>query len=362
MKILLFGEYSGFFNNLKDGLVKQGHQVFLASGGDSYKNYPSDFRWDINYKLGKFNRIMDIANILSHKKYFMGYDIVLLMAPDLITKYTLPNKLVYNFLRRNNDKVYLIGAGETPVIFDYWFDKKDAKYYNYMSGYLENLKHPEKFKYNNNESLRKWENDLINSIEGYIPIWYEYAQPFREHPKLKKTIPIPINLDEFKYKHNIIHKKIVFFHGLSTRAGKGGKYIIEAFDQLRTKHSNIAEFICAGDLPFSDYIKLIDKANVVLDDTNSYSLGMNALFSMAKGKVVMGGAEAIANQELDYNFNPAFNLNSDINQIKQHIEYLIENKSDIEKIGHNSRKFVEESHNNIFIAQKYIDLFTRNKQ
>lgn len=51
MKILLFGEFSGFFTCLKDGLTALGHEVFLASSGDGFKNYPSDFRWDSHFLL-----------------------------------------------------------------------------------------------------------------------------------------------------------------------------------------------------------------------------------------------------------------------------------------------------------------------
>lgn len=56
MKILLFGEYSGLANCLKDGFVALGHEVFLASDGNRYRDFPSDFRWDAhtNGKLGKF--------------------------------------------------------------------------------------------------------------------------------------------------------------------------------------------------------------------------------------------------------------------------------------------------------------------
>ena len=47
MRILLFGEFSGLFNCLKEGLVALGHEVYLVSDGNGFKNYPSDFRYDI---------------------------------------------------------------------------------------------------------------------------------------------------------------------------------------------------------------------------------------------------------------------------------------------------------------------------
>ena len=356
MKILLFGEYSGFYNNLKDGLIKLGHQVFLASNGDYFKNYPSDFRWDIKYKIGKLNQAIEIANFFIHKELFTGYDIVLIISPELFSRCPWPNKMIYEFLIKHNKKIYLSGAGLSATLFNYWYGKKNEKYHNYMSGYFEELKNPRKFRYYNNKSMMNWEMELFNKIDGYIPIWYEYAQPYRNLPNIIKTIPIPINLNKFIYKPNIVKDRIVFLHGLS-RPCKGGAYIVGAFDKLKEKYKNEAEFLCVGGLPFDEYIQFIDKANVILDDTNSYSLGMNALFSMAKGKIVMGGAESIANKELNYKYNPAYNLNPDINHIVHCIEHVIENKSRIEEIGYRSRKFVEEYHDYIKVAQQYVDIW-----
>jgi hypothetical protein len=358
MKILLFGEYSGLFNNLKDGLIRLGHQVFLASNGDYFKNYPSDFRWDIKYKLGKFNQILEIANFYTHKELFIGFDIVLLISPEQFTGYSLPNKIIYDFLIKHNKKIYLSGAGISAMLFDYWFNRENEKYHSYMAGYFEGLKNPRKCRYYNNKSLVNWEMDLFSKINGYIPIWYEYAQPFRSLPNFIKTIPIPINLNKFIYKPNIVKDRIVFLHGLS-RPCKGGAYIVGAFDRLREKYKKEADFLCAGGLPFNEYVKLIDRVNVVLDDANSYSLGMNALFSMAKGKIVMGGAESIANKELNYRYNPAYNLNPDVDQIMHCIEHVIENKSEIEECGLKSRKFVEEHHDYIKVAQQYVDIWEK---
>ena len=42
MKILLIGEYSNLHNSLKQGLVKNGHNVVLLGNGDGFKNYDAD--------------------------------------------------------------------------------------------------------------------------------------------------------------------------------------------------------------------------------------------------------------------------------------------------------------------------------
>lgn len=42
MKILLLGEFSGLYTNLKAGLLELGHDTVIASGGDIWKNIPRD--------------------------------------------------------------------------------------------------------------------------------------------------------------------------------------------------------------------------------------------------------------------------------------------------------------------------------
>ena len=357
MKVLLFGEYSGLFNNLKDGLVKIGHQVFLASSGDGSKNFPSDFKFKTNKKLGKFSFAYQMADIYKNKNLFKGFDVVMIISPNMFTRYALPNRMMYKFLKNNNDKIFLSGAGISGILFDYWYEKEEEKYHKYMSGYIEKLQDPTKFRCYKNNKLKKWEMELYEMIDGYIPIWYEYAEPFRSITTIKKTIPIPINIDEIKYSPNIINDKIIFFHGLAERSVKGHQYILGAFDQLRNKYKEEAEFVCEGGLPISEYMKLLDKTNVVLDDANSYSLGMNALFSMAKGKIVMGGAEPVANAELGYSYNPAINLQPSIKQVAGKIEYIIEHKSEIEEMGRVSRQFVEDHHDYVKIAEEYVNVW-----
>lgn len=124
MKILLFGEFSGFFNCLKDGLMALGHEVFLASNGDGRKDYPSDFRWDSHRSKnwGKFAPFYNVANVMLHKELLVGYDVVLLICPNLFSRYTWLNRIPYDFLRKHNKKVYLSGAGTDAHMFDYWYN------------------------------------------------------------------------------------------------------------------------------------------------------------------------------------------------------------------------------------------------
>ena len=129
---------------------------------------------------------------------------------------------------------------------------------------------------------------------------------------------------------------------------------------MEKKYGDEAEFICAGGLPFDEYMQLISRVNVILDDANSYSIAMNGLLSMAKGKIVMGGAESEGNKELGIDgVKPVFNLTRDVIQICNQIEYIILHKDKIEEWGRSSRIFVEKYHDSEMIAQQYINVFQK---
>lgn len=360
MRILLFGEFSGLFNCLKDGLQAIGHEVYLVSDGNGYKNYPSDFRYDIKLPrfLRKFSTPINYLNLWLHRKLLKGYDVVYFMDPSIISRHVRLNAPLYRYMIKHNKTSFLCGAGDTALMVDYWIHSNE-KYKNYVQGIINNQKETGSVVLYPNKTLEKWEDELLNSIDGYIPIWYEYAQPFRKYKSLKKTIRIPIPVDNFEYKPNVVKDKIVFFHGVPTREeAKGTAFIREAFKRMEKKYGDVAEFICAGGLPFDEYMALVSRINVILDDANSYSIAMNGLFSLAKGKIVMGGAEPEGNKELGIDgVNPVVNIKLDVNQICSQIEYIIKNKNIIEQLGLESRKFVEKYHNHIDIAKQYEEIF-----
>lgn len=359
MKILLFGEYSGLANCMKDGFVALGHEVFLASDGNGYKNYPSDFRWDAHTKgkLKKFHAPFCAANIWLHKNLFKGYDVVYLMAPNYVSTHEWVNAPIYKYLLRNNNKVYLGGTGLMGISFDYWHES-NTKYHSYTEGYFIDRGNPVWY---HNDKLRAWEDYLLKKVDGYIPIWYEYAEPFRNYPSCKRTIRIPININQFEYKPNLVqNRKIVFYHGVN-RSCKGTRFIQPAFEKMQQKYGDKAEFICRERIPFKEYMKVVERTNVIVDDANSYSIAMNGLFTLLKGKLVMGGAEPIANKELGIDgVNPVFNINPDVDQICSVIEDIMSRKDEIEEIGLKGRKFVEKYHNYIDICKQYIDIFEKD--
>jgi len=358
MKILLVGEFSGFFNCLKEGLIELGHDVFLASGGDGYRNYPSDYRWDYHLPgfLRHLNGPLSALDVSFHLNHLKGYDVVHVVNSHPLGNLKHINVNFFKFLKKHNGKVFLSGAGLEFKGMRYWYGLKDSKYFNYVNALLEEKRNQGKpFPFLTRDDLLREEEEIHSLIDGYIPIMYEYVPYMKDSSKIKPTIPIPINLNKFTYHPNTLNSdgKLVFFHGIS-RPCKGGNFIIGAFDKLREKYKTEAIFMARGGVPFDEYVQILRNSNVVLDDANAYSLGMNSLFSMAQGRVVMGGAEEVANKELNYSFCPAFNLKADIEYISEQIENIINNKDQIQEWGLQSRRLVEEYHDYIHVAELYL--------
>lgn len=365
MKILLLGEFSGLMTNVGAGLRKLGHEVFTASNGDTFKDYPADYRWDSKRK-GKIGVYETYFNFYSHKKKFTGFDVVFVVTPRIGPRvFWSPKDASYRFfefLKDHNNKVFLSGAGLSYVGYDYWYNQKDSKYFHYVNGYMkQSLKMTGKPYYMygpDREEKMNEEFHIMSIIDGYIPIMYEYVPYYENHPAYRECIPIPIKAEDYEYKPNIVKDKIVFFHGI-TRASKGGEYIYAAFEQLEKKYSSVAEFNCKGGLPFDEYVQVLAKTNVVLDDTNAYSLGLNSLYSMVQGRVVMGGSEPVANELIGYDNNPAINLRPDVKYIEEQIEKVIENKKDLEEMGYASHQLVVKYHDWIRVAKRYEQVFSR---
>lgn len=360
MRILLFGEFSGLFNCLKDGLKALGHEVFLVSDGNGYKNYPSDFRYDVKLPkcLRKISTPINYINLWLHVNFLKNYDVVFFMDPSIVSRHVKWNAPLYRYMIKHNKSAFLCGAGDTALMVNYWMNTNE-KYHRYVQGIINHQKENGHVVLYPNKELERWEDELLRSIDGYIPIWYEYAQPFRDYQTLAQTIRIPIPSENFEYKPNVITGKIVFFHGILNRSeAKGTPFICEAFKRMEKKYGDVAEFVCTGGLPFDEYMDLVSRTNVIVDDANSYSIAMNGLFSMAKGKIVMGGAEPEGNVELGIDgVNPVINIKPDVDQICSQIEFIIKNKDKIEQWGLKSRKFVEKYHNHIEIARQYTKLF-----
>lgn len=359
MKILLLGEFSSLHSNIQEGLQAIGHEVVLASAGDGYRNVSRDIDLSKKENLGIFKNAEQLLRILSSTKNFKDFDVVQLMSPIVFPIKFGINEKIINKLKENNDKLFLLGAGasmQNTIIANFFQnDYKYPDFYKYIKS--EQLKQL----WSQTEKGRLYNDWLHNKIEGYIPIMYEYAQGYRnvKHKKLRQTIPIPVNLDKINYVGNRIKNKIVIFHAIS-RADKGTHLISEALEKIQAKYPNDVEVLLRGNLPLNEYLKLLDKTNVVIDQTFAVSYGVNAIYNLAKGKIVMGGGEDECLKEFGVIESPLIPILPDVNDIVIQLEALIAEKNIFEQKGFESRQFAEKMHDSKKVAQQYIETWNKN--
>lgn len=355
MKILLVGEYSSLHKNLKEGLVALGHDVTIAADSCGWMDIQPDINFTSKQKglIGKIESY--VINPIKYLPMLRNFDVVQFMSPLVLHPKTLPIvKYFYKEIIKYNGKSFLLSAGD---------DSYFATVANNELAYTP-WKDAEKFDGFDPSSWKKakivgWNEELVSLVSGVIPIVYEYAYGYRAKSveNLLPTIPIPMNLTKIQYKENVVKNKILFFHGLNRYGFKGTHYIEKAFETMRNKYPNDIECVIEGKLPLEEYLKLISTVNIALDQTSSYSYGVNAVYSLAMGHVVMSGSEPESLKEFNIEESPIINILPSTEDIIDKMKYVLDNRKNIGKWGYNSRQYVESLHDHVKVAQKYLDVW-----
>jgi len=325
MRILLLGDFSSLYTNLKEGLEALGHTVVLASTGDGWKNTKRDIDLSsLPYVPFFISKRLKPLLMLPRLR---GFDVVQFINPFYMKQKYFPNRLFFEYIANNNGKFYLSAAGDDAY---FWRYSREILKYSPLDDYLKYDVKSSSFYMESDASLT-WNHYMVKLSDGVIPIMYEYEISHRKASckKLLPTIPIPMNMDKIEYKENIVKDKIIIFHGLNRYGFKGTKYVEEAFKILKERYPNDLELIIEGNMPLEKYLKVMEKSNVIIDQTNSYSLGVNGVYALAMGKVVLGGAEKESLESLGIKSSPVINIEPNAESIVHAIEKLLEDRKSI---------------------------------
>lgn len=356
MKILLVGEFSGFHLNLKKGLEKLGHEVTLLSGGDGWKKIQTDKRI---LSLGIRNPFLKLFYMIKDFIYISNlkdYDIVQFVQPVVFPHYFGYNNFLVERLIQNNKKLFLVAAGSDSM---YWKEYKTKFRYSPHDDmkYIDNKGKKHLYEYSH---VIKFNEYLAQKVDGIIPIMFDYEIGYKDFKNLKKTIPLPLFLEDIEYKDNIVKDKVVIFHGLNREGFKGTKYIRSALEKLQRNYPQDVEIVIDGHMPYTEYKQLLQKTNIVIDQANSYSYGVNAVISMAMGKIVLSGCEVETLNSFGLETSPIVNILPDENDIYVKLENLIKNKDNFLAMGRESRNYVEKLHDSVLVAKEYESVYCEN--
>jgi hypothetical protein len=356
MKILLLGEFSALHKNLKEGLLELGHEAVVAGNGDGFKKVPVDISFDSNLPsiLGSIHRRL---KPLLKTRLLRGFDVVQLVNPFVFKYKYFPVEYFLERIVENNKKFFLLAAGDDAYFWRY--GRKLLKYGPFDDVLKYDLKGKPCFL--ESEDSFRFNKKILELASGLIPVLYEYEISYKfETAKRLKTIPIPINTNEIKYQENTVGNKMTVFHGLNRYGFKGTRHVEKAFEHLSKKYPNDLELIIAGRMPINEYLKVMLRTNVVVDQMYSHSLGVNGIYALAMGKIVMGGAEPESLRSLGVEASPVINLNPNAESIIEEIENLLSRRDQIPKLAFESRQFAEKIHCHVNVAQKYVETWTKH--
>ncbi len=377
MKILLIGEYSRLHNSLKEGLLKLGHEVAINGFNDGFKDFPIDLRFEKKFEKGFLKKIkvltfyltrFDISSYLTYKQFiknqnkFKEFDVVQFINENSFFCNYYYEKKILQFIFKNNKKVFLLSCGDDYLYVKYNFENTNNKsiIQPYINGKIKkkNFLNVLKFK---TKSYAKLHQYIFKNIMGVIASDLDYHIPLKNHSKYLGLISNPIIIDDFPKEDIKIKDKIVIFHGINkiNYYKKGNDFFEKALVIIKNKYPNKVEIIVAESLPYKNYIKLYNKAHIVLDQVFALDQGYNALEAMAKGKVVFTGAEKEFEIYYKIKEKVAINALPDIDYLVTELTYLIENPDEIIAIGKRARNFIEREHDYKIIAQKYIDIWSK---
>ena len=381
MKILLVGEFSRLHNSLKEGLLAIGHEVILVNNGDGFKNYPADISIRANFfksKLGNIPRQIwarifkyDLA-LLEHgvrfwwiSKKLKNFDVVQLINERPIQTTSKLELFLLKRIFKQNKKVFLMSCGIDYMTVSHMLQQKDR--YSVMNPYFEGISEAKKqYDYYFDfltKSHQKIHQYLYQNSSGVISSDLDYVAPLIGNTKYLGMVANPINIDKIGSIETTISGNISIFLGINSGNSftKGTSFFEKALIILQKKYPNLIEVKITRDIPYTEYQKHFEKADIILDQVYGFDQGFNALEAMAKGKVVFTGAEAEFLKH--YNLQEdevAINALPDVNYLVEKLSFLIENPFEISRIGKNAVQFIQKEHHYITQAEKYVTIWKAN--
>jgi glycosyltransferase involved in cell wall biosynthesis len=380
MKILLLGEYSRLHNSLKEGLVALGHEVTLVGTSDSFKDFPVDLSYEpflttknwffiflkkAVFKLTKFNLETTERGI---RFYFLlpklkNYDRVQLISSNAIDTHPSWSIFLLNKIFSNNPNCSLLICGEeTPVVQIYLEQKLK---YSILTPFFEKQTKANYFDFSlkfTKQKYRRLYDFVSQNVSQIISSDFDYKLPL-DLSKINNTlIPNPINTEKITYIEPKIDKRLIVFLGINNKNAikKGIPFFQKALAIIQQKYPTKVEIITTENVPYAEYIQSYNRAHILLDMVYAYDQGYNALEAMAKGKVVFTGAEKEFMEHYQLTERVCINALPDVDALVQELSFLIENPEEIVAMSKRARAFIEKEHHYVTIAQKYIDVWTKN--
>lgn len=365
MKILLLGDYSNVHATLAEGLRKLGHEVTVASDGDSWKNYPRDIDFYRDLTWGKLRTLRYLWHLIKEFRKFRGYDVVQLINPIFIPLKAERMMPFYKYLRRHNKRIFLGAFGMDHYWVRAGLDCTTFRYSDFNFG-------PEVRESEDNDNwIREWlrgekgelNQRIAKDCDGIITGLYEYQASYAPHfPEKTQFIPFPIVPREHLVLSDKTPQRVRFFIGIQKQRSvyKGTDIMLRALERVAQELPERCEMVRVENVPFAEYVKLMRGSDVILDQLYSYTPAMNALEAMAQGLIVVGGAEPEHYDLMEeHTLQPIINVLPNEESVYQALRDLALHPERIPQLKRDSVNYILKHHDYVKVAQRYLEAWSK---
>lgn len=345
MKILLLGEYSGYYTNLARGFKQLGCNVTLFSNGHGWMNLQGGTPYPA-YGIGPLSGIKRRLLWKRNLKRFSGFDIVFLISPEFVNQSWEP--WYWDRIRENNRLVIytVCGQKDSNVLRNAPFFRKNMFLTDSGAIDIESTANILSHEYS-------FCDRIVNQCDGVIAISPDYFLSYESIDKPKECIPLPVDCNVVKQKP-LPDGPLSFLHGKQHRPfTKGSEEITAAFEDLEQIED--IRFSHIGGLSLTDYQKEIVGHHVIVDQCKTFGYGMNALYGLALGRIVMSGNEPEFSQCMNLPTPPVLNITLDKLQIQSITRSLLEmNSTELQEKADEMRQYAVDYHDAKVVAKRYL--------
>ncbi|MFL0197097.1 glycosyltransferase family 1 protein [Clostridium sp. WILCCON 0269] len=195
----------------------------------------------------------------------------------------------------------------------------------------------------------------LELISRYVPdclVDYELAEYVKDYHSNIHYTRAAIDLNKYKFIGQTSNKKFKIVHAPTSPEIKGTRYILKAIEELKEKYD--FDFELVQGMSHEQATKTYEKADLIIDQILAGSHGLFAVESMAMGKPVICWISDFMRERYPKEL-PIISANPD--NIKEKMEYVIQNKDMLKEIGIKGRVYVEKYHDMNKIATDMMEIY-----
>ncbi|EJG0336505.1 hypothetical protein C4D10_RS22460, partial [Vibrio parahaemolyticus] len=315
MRILVFGEYSGYGAALRDGFNELGIESQVFSLGDGFKSIDGDFKLDGRSAFTK------LASFLRLLPRFLEYDLIIVMNPEFFYFKRL-GFLTLPLFKLFKKEMILLACGDDVPFIKYGKENLIPSW-PYQDCDMPSKKHRGKL----SEKLATYL--VAAASRKIVPAMRDYAigwEKTRFKHKLTKVIPLACddpykNIDLSEYRNS---GKLKILHGINRPEFKGTKKILNAMYKVAEEYPSKVELVIPDKMNKKDYLRALLYSDIIIDQTKSMTYGMNAIYGLYANKVVLAPATSESMEHISKLDSPFISIENDEENIYSELVSLIQ--------------------------------------